>query len=248
MSIGPGWLARNYGIVPDESRSRVISAVFCYAPMPASLQHTSPGTPMGANLIADGATFRVWAPHAHSVHVIGEFNGRQCNDAGLLTRTPEGHWLGFISGVRDRHRYMFYVVGDDAHEGPKRDPYARELIKPFPSECLVGDPDFPWHDVGFRTPRFEDFIIYQLHVGVFYAPNLPNKAGTFLDVACKVSYFADLGITALQLLPIQEFPTQYSMGYNGVDYFSPEMDFAVDDAMLPPYLDALNALLRAKGR
>jgi len=83
---------------------------------------------------------------------------------------------------------------------------------------------------------------------VFYAPNLPNKAGTFLDVACKVSYFADLGITALQLLPIQEFPTQYSMGYNGVDYFSPEMDFAVDDAMLPPYLDALNALLRAKGR
>ena len=41
---------------------------------------------MGANLIADGATFRAWAPNAHSVHVIGEFNGRQRNDASLLTK------------------------------------------------------------------------------------------------------------------------------------------------------------------
>jgi 1,4-alpha-glucan branching enzyme len=44
--------------------------------MPASLENVHPDTPMGANLIADGATFRAWAPNAHSVHVIGEFNGR----------------------------------------------------------------------------------------------------------------------------------------------------------------------------
>jgi 1,4-alpha-glucan branching enzyme len=76
---------------------------------------------MGANLIAGGATFRVWAPNARSVDVIGDFNNRERNDANLLNRDDHGHWLGFIPGVRERHRYMFYVMGDGG-EGPKRDP------------------------------------------------------------------------------------------------------------------------------
>ena len=104
--------------------------------MPASLAHIHPGTPMGATLVADGATFRVWAPGAHSVHAIGDFNDRNRNDASLLNRDGHGHWLGFIPGVRDRDRYMFYVVGDGS-EGPKRDPYARELQTPFPSDCII---------------------------------------------------------------------------------------------------------------
>ena len=67
--------------------------------MAASLDHIHPGTPMGANLIADGATFRVWAPNARTVHVIGEFNNRLRTDASLLTRDESGHWRGFIPGV-----------------------------------------------------------------------------------------------------------------------------------------------------
>ncbi|MPZ18500.1 MAG: 1,4-alpha-glucan branching protein [Luteitalea sp.] len=214
--------------------------------MPASLAHIRHNTPMGANLIADGATFRVWAPHARTVHVLGDFNDRQRNDASLLTADEHGHWRGFIAGARDRHRYMFYVVGDGS-EGPKRDPYARELQTPFPSECVIRRPDFPWHESRFVTPRFQDFVIYQLHVGTFFTPNLPRKGGTFLDVACKVPYLAELGVTAIQLLPIQEFQTTFSLGYNGTDYFSPEMDFAVEDIDLPPYVAAVNRLLEAKG-
>ena len=76
--------------------------------MPASLSHIDDRTPMGASLIADGATFRVWAPQARSIHVIGDFNGHQRTDAGLLTRDNQGHWRGFIPGVKDRQRYMFY--------------------------------------------------------------------------------------------------------------------------------------------
>jgi 1,4-alpha-glucan branching enzyme len=214
--------------------------------MPASLDHIDAATPMGATLVADGATFRAWAPRARAVHVLGDFNGRRRDEASLLTRDVDGHWRGFIPGVRDRDRYMFYVVGEGS-EGPKRDPYARELETPFPGECIVRKPDFPWHDSGYRTPRFEDFLIYQLHVGAFFAPRLPGSGGTFLDVASKIPYFVDLGITALQLLPIQEFQTQFSLGYNGTDYFSPEMDFAVADADLPPYLAEMNRLLDAKG-
>ena len=214
--------------------------------MAASLDHIHPGTPMGANLIADGATFRVWAPNARTVHVIGEFNNRVRSDASLLTRDESGHWRGFIPGVKDRQRYLFYIVGEGS-EGPKRDPYARELETPFPSECIVRTTDFPWHKNGFITPPFHEFVIYQLHVGTFFTPNLPHKGGTFLDVARKLPYLAELGVTALQLLPIQEFQTSFSLGYNGTDYFSPEMDFAVADAELPPYVAELNRLLDAKG-
>ena len=213
--------------------------------MPASLEHIHAGTPMGANLVEGGATFRVWAPNARAVHVIGDFNGRSRGEASLLNRGERGHWLGFVPGVRDRQRYMFYVVGED-REGPKRDPYARELQTPFPSDCIVRETDFPWHETGYVTPAFHDFVIYQLHVGTFFTPNLPRKAGTFLDVALKLPYIAGLGVTAIQLLPIQEFQTQFSLGYNGTDYFSPEMDYAVADEALAPYAARVNELLDAK--
>jgi 1,4-alpha-glucan branching enzyme len=214
--------------------------------MPASLANISDRTPMGANLIAGGATFRVWAPNAKSVHVVGDFNQHVRDDASLLVRDAQGHWRGFFPGVQDRQRYMFYVVGVDG-EGRKRDPYARELEAPFPSECVVREPDFPWHETGYRTPPFQDFVIYQLHVGTFYTPHLPKKGGTFLDVASRLPHLRELGVTAMQLLPIQEFQTIFSLGYNGTDYFSPETDFAVPDADLAPYLANINSLLDRLG-
>jgi 1,4-alpha-glucan branching enzyme len=61
---------------------------------------------------------------------------RARSEGARPTRDEFAHWRGFIPGVRDRERYMFYVVGEGS-EGPKRDPYARELEAPFPSECIV---------------------------------------------------------------------------------------------------------------
>ncbi|HEY2800886.1 MAG TPA: alpha amylase C-terminal domain-containing protein [Chthoniobacterales bacterium] len=212
--------------------------------MAASVEGITEQTPMGANLIEGGATFRVWAPRAHRVHAC--VNDAPPNDDNLLTRNEQGHWRGFLPAVKDRDHYMFFVVGDGG-SGPKRDPFARELDTPFPGQCVIRAPDFPWHRTGFVTPQFQNFVIYQLHVGVFFTPNLPHKCGTFLDVARKIPHFTALGITALQLMPIQEFPTQFSLGYNGVDYFSPEMDFAAAAADLPPYLAELNPLLEARG-
>lgn len=212
--------------------------------MAASLEHISDNTPMGANLTDGGATFRAWAPKAQRVHAC--VTGAAPDETNLLTRDERGHWRGFLPGVRDRDRYKFFVVGEGG-SGPKRDPFARELATPFPSDCVIRETDFPWHKTGYVTPPFQDFVIYQLHVGVFFTPNLPAKAGTFLDVARKIPHLSSLGVTAIQLLPIQEFATEFSLGYNGVDYFSPEMDFAVEDTDLPRYVAQVNALLHAKG-
>lgn len=213
--------------------------------MPASLQNISAHTPMGANLVAGGATFRTWAPNATAVAVLGDFNNfAPAADADLVP-DGKGHWRGFIPGVSEGDHYKFRVTGEDG-PGDKRDPYARE-VQGADWHCVVRGVAFPWHETGFVTPRFSDFVIYQLHVGAFYAPRCPSIAGTFLDVMDKVPYLADLGVTALQLLPIQEFPGCFSLGYNGTDYFAPEAAFAVADDDLPAYLARANQLLGARG-
>lgn len=215
--------------------------------MPTSMRHIAPDTPMGANLVENGATFRVWAPSAIEVHILGDFNAWTRGPASLLQRDERGHWAGFVEGAREFQEYKFYVVGRGS-EGFKRDPYARELSDDWPSSnCILRSPAFPWNDAPFRTPDFRNYAIYQLHVGTFLAPRAPARPGTFLDVASRIEYLDDLGVTCIQLLPIVEFQTRFSMGYNGTDYFAPEMGFAVPEADLDPYLTTVNRLLEAKG-
>src|ERR1019366_7736403 len=200
---------------------------------------------LAATLIGDGRTFRVWPANATAVQVIGSFNGYAARDDAALVRADLGYWDGFVRGVTDRATYKYWITGP-AGSGWKRDPYARELLEPN-WDCVVRAADFDWHDTGFQTPAFHNFVIYQLHVGAFSTPSPPTQAGTFLDVVDKIPYIADLGVTVVQLLPIQEFPGEFSLGYNGTDYFSPEMAYRVKDSDLAPYLARATALLAAKG-
>jgi len=213
--------------------------------MPASLQNISANTPMGATLVNGGATFRTWAPNATAVSVRGDFNNFSDRDDCLLVADGNGHWRGFIAGVTAGQKYKFWITGPDG-PGYKRDPYAREVNGDV-WNCIVCRRDFPWHETGFVTPQFSDFVIYQLHVGAFYLPHFPPSTGTFLDVVSKVPYFADLGITVLQLLPVQEFPGDFGLGYNGTDFYSPEALYGVSDGPLDGYLAQVNQLLDAKG-
>jgi 1,4-alpha-glucan branching enzyme len=213
-------------------------------------------TPMGATLTDRGATFRVWAPAANNVTVRGNFDGWSDHQ---LSRGTDGYWFVFVPGVREGHEYKFFVTGEGS-TGYKRDPYARSLtLQPeFPrSHCIVTQPrTFPWHDGGFRPPAFHDLVIYQLHVGAFYAAD-PSGAdirgqqpGRFLDVLYKLEYLVELGVTAIQLLPIQEFSSERSLGYNGVDYFSPEMTYSLPpgDPDLARYVARANELLARRGQ
>lgn len=132
---------------------------------------------MGATLVAEGATFRVWAQNAHEVHVLGDFTEWNPAPGTRLQRIDGDHWWGFVGGACDRQAYKFWVVGY-AGSGWKRDPYARELDWDS-GDCILRQPDFPWHDTGFVTPRFENFVIYQVHVGVYSTPRWPPGAAPF---------------------------------------------------------------------
>ncbi|HET8924271.1 MAG TPA: alpha-amylase family glycosyl hydrolase [Candidatus Acidoferrum sp.] len=207
--------------------------------------------PMGGTLVPGGATFRVWAPRAKAVYVSGDFNGWKQNGDGQLQPVGGGHWAAFIPGLKDSDRYLFYVDGLGT-DGYKRDPRARMLtFQPvFPlANCVLRDPlRFPWHDTGFRPPAFNDLIIYELHVGTFsIKPGNPD--GYFLDVIQRVPYLAALGVHAIELLPVQEFNTEFSLGYNGTDYYSPENEYAeADEANLQSYFNQVNTILQQAGQ
>jgi len=211
-------------------------------------QFISDHTPMGANLVADGATFRVWAPDAQKVYVIGDFNGWTASDPWLLQNSG-GYWAGFLANVNDGTLYKFWVDGEGS-SGPKRDPYARELEQTWPNPaCIVRARDtYPWHDWTWRTPEFRDLIVYQFHVGSYFGPNREQRVAKFLDVVNRIEYLADLGCNALEPLPIVEYSTPRSMGYNGSDLYSPEMDYEVIGAELDAYLSAVNRLLVSKNQ
>ena len=224
--------------------------------MPASQQHVSATTPLGANLVGTGATFRVWAPRAHEVYVGGGFN--QSNnwppdESRRLVKDDSGYWAGFIDGVKDGDEYKFYVKGAGS-EGYKRDPYARELTTEpdYPiNNCVVRRSDsYPWHDGGFHPPAFNDLVVYQLHVGTYYGPNRTQRPATFLDLLDRLPYLVALGVNAIEPLPLTEFSSPRSMGYDGSDLFSPEMDYWVppQDPSLAGYLSRVNDLLTGRGQ
>jgi 1,4-alpha-glucan branching enzyme len=205
----------------------------------------------GATLVPGRATFDVWAPRAKTVYVCGDFNGWKQDASCQLRPIGGGHWSGSIAGLKDGDRYMFFIDGPGS-SGNKRDPRARLLTfePPFPDAyCVLRDPArFPWHATEFRPPAFNDLIIYQLHVGTYsIAPG--NDDGKFLDLALRVPYLAALGVNAVQLLPIQEFETRFSLGYNGTDLYSPENQYGeAAEEKLQRYFDQINSILNRAGQ
>ena len=210
---------------------------------------------MGANLTHGGATFRLWAPAASAVSVHGSFSEWSPKP---LERQSNGYWYAFVPGVREGDQYKFFIVGAGS-SGHKRDPYGRSRTwdPPYPScnNFVTHPTTFPWHDSQYRPPAFHDLVIYQLHVGAFFSADAQghdmrrSRPGRYLDLLYKLEYLEALGITAIQLLPIQEFETMRSLGYNGTDYFAPEIDYTILplDPEFARYFDKANSLLAKKG-
>jgi 1,4-alpha-glucan branching enzyme len=220
--------------------------------MVLSQLHIDATTPSGARLVPGGATFRVWAPGAQDVYVaVGGADDYRPRQEDRLEHHDDGEWTGFLAGMTDGSLYRFFVVGPGG-SGFKRDPWARELeLHDFShQDCVIrADEAYPWHDADFRPPPFEDLVVYQFHVGVFTASSRGQESSaTFLDALDRVEYLADLGVTAIQPLPFVEFRGEWSLGYNGTDLFSPEMDYCVDAHDLAPHLSRVNDLLGKRGR
>ncbi len=164
--------------------------------------------PFGAEIRDDGrARFRLWAPKASSVAL----QLKNLEHALPMSRRDEG-WFELTSEAGAGAQYSLKIdnqqlVPDPASRFQPSGVYGpSEVIDPF---------TYDWQDSNWKGRRWDEAVIYELHVGTF------SPEGTFAGVEARLDYLADLGVTAVELMPLSSFPGERNWGYDGVLPFAP---------------------------
>jgi 1,4-alpha-glucan branching enzyme len=176
---------------------------------------------MGACILQSGTQFRVWAPHADQVGLVGDFNEWQ-TDQHPMSRSEDGKWTIVIPNAKVGQNYQFEIT----YQGRifrKNDPYARRIDRKRKTSVIYQS-DYQWKQVAFDLPTFNDMVIYELHVGTFARRN-KKVVGTFSDVLGHLPYLKNLGINTIEIMPPCEFPSELSWGYNLTNPFAVEESY-----------------------
>jgi maltooligosyltrehalose trehalohydrolase len=164
---------------------------------------------MGATPAQSGVEFRVWAPAPERVEV----ELLNPNKRVPMQRDDAGVWSATVPEARVGTRYRFVLNGD----AKRPDPYSRYQPEGVHGPSEVVDPNaFTWHDQIWPGVRIQGLVIYQLHVGT------ATPEGTLDSLIGQLPRLKSLGIDAVQLLPLGEFPGSRNWGYDGVDLFAVE--------------------------
>ena len=182
--------------------------------------------PVGAALYEGGAAFRVWADRHKTVSVrIGSVEHELSPEAG-------GYFYGHVAGVRDHDTYQYFVDGD----GPFPDPASRfQPQGPHGPSQIVNPSAFSWTDQAWPGIRLSGQVLYEMHIGTF------TPCGTWRCAMQQLAELADLGITALEVMPVADFQGSFGWGYDGVDLFAPTRNYGSPDEFRA-FVDAAHAL------
>jgi 1,4-alpha-glucan branching enzyme len=182
---------------------------------------------MGCMLGEDSATFRLWAPNAARVSVIGDWNGWNA-DTDLLTVRGDytGIWEGTVTGVARGHAYKYRIVTRDGHALDKADPFALYAESPPLTASRAWTLEYEWGDAAWVASRRAHnaldapISIYELHVGSWRRKD-PARFPTYREIAPELAdYVVEQGFTHVELLPITEHPFYGSWGYQTTGYFA----------------------------
>lgn len=170
--------------------------------------------------------FRVWAPNAHSVSVVGDFNGWN-NDANPMMRLDGGVWETEISGVKNYDIYKYAVTGEGGTV-LKSDPYARHFeTSPANASKVYADDKYKWNDKEWLKKREKTNIyespvnIYEVHAGSWKTYPDGNPFDYVKLAEELVVYLKEMNYTHVELMPITEYPFEGSWGYQVTGYFAP---------------------------
>ncbi len=168
-------------------------------------------TDLGATLRDDAVTFGVWAPRCRTIDVtVGG------STPVPLQRREDDVFEGTLAGVQAGARYYYRL--DTGRQRP--DPRSRWQPEGVHGPSAVVDPSsFAWADGAFRGHALADLVIYELHVGAFTPP------GTFEAAIGRLPRLVDLGVTAVELMPIAEFPGPRNWGYDGAHLYAPQSTY-----------------------
>ena len=165
--------------------------------------------PFGVECIADrNVRARVWAPNATRV----DFLLHGAPSTALEMKSTGQGWFELVASAIHGARYNFRIDG----ERLVPDPASRFQPEGVHGPSQIIDPNsYDWQDVAWRGRLWHEAVIYELHAGTF------TPQGTFLAAAEKLDYLADLGVTAVELMPVSSFPGDRNWGYDGVLPFAP---------------------------
>jgi malto-oligosyltrehalose trehalohydrolase len=171
--------------------------------------------PFGAEVLGDGSVrFRLWAPAAVRVDLCLESEGQE----RLLEMEADADgWLERVTGDAGPGSLYRYRI-DGARKVP--DPASRYQPQDVHGPSQVVDPAaFDWEDDAWQGRPWEEAVVYELHVGTF------SPEGTFRGVGERLDYLVDLGVTAIELMPVADFPGERNWGYDGVLPFAPDATY-----------------------
>jgi maltooligosyltrehalose trehalohydrolase len=163
--------------------------------------------------------FQVWAPGRTAVELV--LDSQSCaRRIEHLTPSGDGTFIGAFDSVAAGDLYAYLVDG----AGPYPDPCSRFQPDGVHGLSAVIDPTaFQWSDQSWRGISLERAVIYELHVGTF------SPSGTFAGVTQRLPYLAHLGITAVELMPVADFPGSRNWGYDGASLFAPSRQYGTPD-------------------
>ena len=175
----------------------------------------------------DGYLFRVWAPHARSVRVTGQFNDWD-RTSPVMEQVGLGIWERFIPGVQCYDAYKYYIERPDGSFVFRSDPYGfHSCTRPDTASKVYDLSGFAWTDGDYRRARAgrqavsSPINIYELHLGSWRRHDDGNPL-TYEQAAREiVKYVTDMGYTHIELLPISEYPYDPSWGYQVTGYYAP---------------------------
>ena len=183
--------------------------------------------PLGATVEGTGVIFRVWAPNTTNASVAGQFNNWSTTSHPLTNIA--GVWQTHVATARAGHEYQFVFQNGGVHW--RTDPRSRAQVNSV-DNSIVASTNFPWADHLWQAPAWQDMVLYELHVGTFSGEGdaVGHHPGRFRDVAeAHLDHLVELGVNAIELMPLTEFAGDLSWGYNPAFQFAPESAYGGPD-------------------
>lgn len=180
---------------------------------------------MGSISYEGGTAFRVWAKFASAVYVTGSFNNWSTT-ANPLVDEGNGYWSVDVPTAKegDRYRYVIHSPFIKSESGELRtDPYCQHVLDNENGDGIIARDNFDWGSNIFNMPPWNELVIYELHVASFN--RTADKPGDFSSIIEKLGILKDLGINAIELMPIFGFAGEYSLGYNPAFPFDIESNY-----------------------
>ena len=185
-----------------------------------------------------GTTFRVWAPNATAVRVAGTFNNWNMTSHPLVSE-GNGYWSTDVNFVYAGTQYRYVITGP-AGTIWKNDARANQLTNSTGNSIVVNHDAYAWQTANFQIPSWNKLVVYELHIGTFGQTPDGVLPANFDEARLKLDHLADLGVNAVQVMPIWEFPQNVSWGYNGAHPYAVESAYGTPTD-LKEFVDAAHA-------